>query len=142
MKVKGRTAVFGAESPIAVVDTKVVNLASPVRASSLGAWAEPEFFVRVLGPLTGQALAWDKGTRTLSAKKSDFVGSRRGSPPSRSSATSRRSCPILAVAVVRGGGDAGTGRPALSGHAPHRAVARARPRFAARRASSSCAAAR
>ncbi|MBK9063878.1 MAG: N-acetylmuramoyl-L-alanine amidase [Acidobacteria bacterium] len=73
VKVKGRTAVFGAESPIAVVDTKVVNLASPVRASSLGAWAEPEFFVRVLGPLTGQALAWDKGTRTLSAKKSDFV---------------------------------------------------------------------
>ncbi|MEO8053570.1 MAG: N-acetylmuramoyl-L-alanine amidase [Acidobacteriota bacterium] len=73
VKVKGRTAVFGAESPIAVVDTKVVNLASPVRASSLGAWAEPEFFVRVLGPLTGQALGWDKGTRTLSAKKSDFV---------------------------------------------------------------------
>ncbi|HEY3350233.1 MAG TPA: N-acetylmuramoyl-L-alanine amidase [Thermoanaerobaculia bacterium] len=73
VKVKSRTAVFGAESPIAVVDTKVVNLASPVRASSLGAWAEPEFFVRVLGPLTGQTLAWDKGTRTLSAKKSDFV---------------------------------------------------------------------
>jgi len=73
VKVKGRTAVFGAESPIAVVDTKVVNLASPVRVSSLGAWAEPEFFVKVLGPLTGQALAWDKATRTLSAKKSDFV---------------------------------------------------------------------
>lgn len=73
VKVKGRTAVFGAESPIAVVDTKVVNLASPVRASTLGAWAEPEFFVKVLGPLTGQALAWDKATRTLSARKSDFV---------------------------------------------------------------------
>ncbi len=73
MKVKGRTAVFGAESPIAVVDTKVVNLASPVRASSLGAWAEPEFFVRVLGPLSGQALAWEKATRTLSARKSEFV---------------------------------------------------------------------
>ena len=53
VKIKGRTAVFGAESPIAVVDTKVVNLASPVRASSLGAWAEPEFFVKVLGPLDG-----------------------------------------------------------------------------------------
>ena len=73
VKVKGRTAVFGAESPIAVVDTKVVNLASPVRVSSLGAWAEPEFFAKVLGPLSGQALAWDKATRTLSVKKSEFV---------------------------------------------------------------------
>ena len=73
VKLKGRTAVFGAESPIAVVDTKVVNLASPVRASSLGAWAEPEFFVKVLGPLAGQALAWDRATRTLSAKKSDVL---------------------------------------------------------------------
>ena len=73
VKVKGRTAVFGAESPIAVVDTKVVNLASPVRVSSLGAWAEPEFFAKVLGPLSGQALAWDKATRTLSARKSEFV---------------------------------------------------------------------
>jgi N-acetylmuramoyl-L-alanine amidase len=73
VKVKGRTAVFGAESPIAVVDTKVVNLASPVRVSSLGAWGEPEFFVKVLGPLSGQTLAWDKATRTLSAKKAEFV---------------------------------------------------------------------
>jgi len=73
VKIKGRTAVFGAESPIAVVDTKVVNLASPVRTSSLGAWAEPDFFVKVLGPLAGQALAWDRAARTLSAKKSDVL---------------------------------------------------------------------
>lgn len=73
VKVKGRTAVFGADAPIAVVDTKVVNLAAPVRASSLGAWAEPEFFLKVFGPLTGQTLSWDKATRTLSAKKADFV---------------------------------------------------------------------
>ncbi len=73
VKIKGRTAVFGADTPIAVVDTRIVNLASPVRSSSLGAWAEPEFFVKVLGPLTGQTLAWDKATRTLSAKKSDLT---------------------------------------------------------------------
>ena len=73
VKIKGRTAVFGADAPIAVVDTKVVNLASPVRASSLGAWAEPEFFLKVFGPLTGQTLAWDRATRTLSAKKSEFI---------------------------------------------------------------------
>lgn len=73
VKVKGRTAVFGADAPIAVVDTRVVNLASPVRASSLGAWAEPEFFLKVFGPLMGQTLAWDRATRTLSARKSDFV---------------------------------------------------------------------
>ena len=73
VKVKGRTAVFGADAPIAVVDTRVVNLAAPVRASSLGAWAEPEFFLKVFGPLTGQALAWDRATRTLSAKKAEFA---------------------------------------------------------------------
>jgi N-acetylmuramoyl-L-alanine amidase len=73
VKIKGRSAVFGAESPIAVVDTKVVNLASPVRASALGAWAEPDFFVRVLGPLTSQTLVWDRTARTLTAKKSDVL---------------------------------------------------------------------
>jgi N-acetylmuramoyl-L-alanine amidase len=73
VKVKGRTAVFGADTPIAVVDTKIVNLASPVRSGSLGAWAEPDFFVKVLGPLTGQTLVWDKATRTLSAHKSDLA---------------------------------------------------------------------
>lgn len=71
VKVKGRTAVFGADSPIAVVDTKIVNLASSVRTGSLGAWAEPEFFVKVLGPLAGQPLAWDRVSRTLSARKSE-----------------------------------------------------------------------
>ncbi len=73
VRIKGRTAVFGADTPIAVVDTKVVNLSSPVRTSSLGAWAEPEFFLKVFGPLTGQTLAWDRAARTLSAKRSDFV---------------------------------------------------------------------
>jgi hypothetical protein len=47
VKVKGRTAVFGADTPIAVVDTRIVSLASPVRTSNLGAWAEPDFFVKV-----------------------------------------------------------------------------------------------
>ena len=73
VKIKGRSAVFGAASPIAVVDTKVVNLASPVRATALGAWAEPDFFVRVFGPLTGQSLVWDRGARTLTARKSDAL---------------------------------------------------------------------
>lgn len=73
VKVRGRTAVFGADAPIAVVDTKIVSLASPVRAGGLGAWAEPDFFARVLGPLSGQTFAWDRATRTLSAKKTEVL---------------------------------------------------------------------
>ena len=73
VKVKGRTAVFGVDAPIAVVDTRVVSLSAPVRGGTAGAWAEPEFFVKVLGPLTGQSLAWDKATRTLSARKSEVL---------------------------------------------------------------------
>lgn len=73
VKVKGRTAVFGADTPIAVVDTKIVNLAAAVRTGSLGAWAEPDFFLKVFGPLTGQTLAWNKATRTLSAHHADVA---------------------------------------------------------------------
>jgi N-acetylmuramoyl-L-alanine amidase len=73
VKVKGRTAVFGADARIAVVDTKIVNLASSVRAAREGAWAEPDFFVKVLGPLSGQVLAWDRAARTLSVRRSDVA---------------------------------------------------------------------
>ncbi len=73
VRIKGRTAVFGVDAPIAVVDTRVVALAAPVRAGAAGAWAEPDFFVRVFGPLTGQSLVWDKAARTLSARKSEVL---------------------------------------------------------------------
>ena len=69
VKVKSHTAVFGADAPVAVVDSKVVPLAAPVRANAADAWAEPEFFVRVLGPLTGRALAWNAAARTLAAPR-------------------------------------------------------------------------
>ena len=69
VKIKGHTAVFGADAPIAVVDTKIVPLTSPVRTGAAGAWAEPEFLVRVLGPMTGQTLAWTPATRTLAARR-------------------------------------------------------------------------
>ncbi|MGA7991149.1 MAG: N-acetylmuramoyl-L-alanine amidase [Thermoanaerobaculia bacterium] len=72
-KVGGRTAVFGADAAIAVVESRVLNLTSPVRSTSLGAWAEPDFFVKVLGPLTGETLAWDKATRTLSVHRVDVT---------------------------------------------------------------------
>ncbi len=73
VKIKGRTAVFGVDAPIAVVDTRVVALAAAVRAGPAGAWAEPDFFVRVFGPLTGQTIAWDRATRTLSVRKSEVT---------------------------------------------------------------------
>ncbi len=73
MKIKGHTAVFGAEAPIAVVDAKVVNLGAPVRAVGSLAWAEPDFFVKVIGPMTGQALQWTAATRTLAARRTDVT---------------------------------------------------------------------
>ncbi len=73
VKIKGHTAVFGADAPVAVVDTRVVTLGAPVRASGAGAWAEPDFFSKVLGPVTGQALAWNPTTRTLAARKTETL---------------------------------------------------------------------
>ncbi len=69
VKLKGRSAVFGVDAALAVVDTKLVSLGAPVRGQGALAWAEPEFFQKVVGPMAGLALTWDRGARTLSVRK-------------------------------------------------------------------------
>jgi N-acetylmuramoyl-L-alanine amidase len=69
--VKGRTAVFGTDAPVAVVDTKLVSLSAPARARGALAFGDVEFLSRVLGPLTGLAFTWDAGKRTLVAARAE-----------------------------------------------------------------------
>ncbi|HEV8267116.1 MAG TPA: N-acetylmuramoyl-L-alanine amidase, partial [Thermoanaerobaculia bacterium] len=71
LKLRGHTAVFGTEAPIAVVDTKLVSLGAPVRGEGTTAFAEPEFFQKVLGPMLGLTIAWEKTGRILSAHKAE-----------------------------------------------------------------------
>ena len=71
VKVKGHTAVFGLDAALAVVDTKLVSLSLPVRGHGALAWADPEFFQKVIGPMTGLTLSWDRATRTLSVRRSE-----------------------------------------------------------------------
>ena len=78
VKLNGHTAVFGVDAALAVVDTKLVPLGAPVRGQGALAWAEPEFFQKVIGPMAGLSLVWDRATRTLSVR-------RERSPRSRSS---------------------------------------------------------
>jgi N-acetylmuramoyl-L-alanine amidase len=73
VKLKGRSAVFGVDAALAVVDTKLVSLGAPVRGQGALAWAEPEFFQKVVGPMAGLSLTWDRATRTLSVRKSDVA---------------------------------------------------------------------
>lgn len=69
LKIGMHTAVFGTETAIAVVDTKLVQLTSPVRSEGSTAFADADFFTRVLSPLFGVSFAWDKGARTLAARR-------------------------------------------------------------------------
>ena len=71
VRVKGHTAVFGADSPVAVVDTKLVTLAAPARAEGVLAFADAEFLNRVLGPSTGVSFAWDAARRALVASRAE-----------------------------------------------------------------------
>src|SRR5512141_2856063 len=71
VKLKGRSAVFGLDAALAVVDTKLVSLGAPVRGRGLLAWAEPEVFQKVVGPMVGLSLSWDRATRTLSVRKGE-----------------------------------------------------------------------
>jgi N-acetylmuramoyl-L-alanine amidase len=71
VKLKGRSAVFGLDAALAVVDTKLVSLGAPVRGHGALAWAEPEFFQKVIGPMAGLSLSWDRATRTLSVRRSE-----------------------------------------------------------------------
>ncbi|HMM35711.1 MAG TPA: hypothetical protein PKA62_13370, partial [Thermoanaerobaculia bacterium] len=68
LKIGPHTAVFGTGTPIAVVDTRLVPLAAAVRAEAGTAYAEPDFFSRVLSPLFGVAFTWDRASRTLAAR--------------------------------------------------------------------------
>ena len=73
VKLKGRSAVFGVDAALAVVDTKLVSLGAPVRGQGALAWAEPEFFQKVVGPMAGLSLTWDRATRTLSVRRSEIA---------------------------------------------------------------------
>ena len=72
LRIGPHTAVFGTETPIAVVDTKLVQLASPVRAEGTNAFADADFFTRVLSPLFGVTFAWDRASRTLAARRPEM----------------------------------------------------------------------
>ncbi|MGE5716097.1 MAG: N-acetylmuramoyl-L-alanine amidase family protein [Acidobacteriota bacterium] len=71
VKLKGHSAVFGLDAALAVVDTKLVSLGAPVRGLGALAWAEPEFFQKVIGPMAALSLSWDRSTRTLSVRRSE-----------------------------------------------------------------------
>jgi N-acetylmuramoyl-L-alanine amidase len=73
VKLKTHTAIFGAEAPIAVVDSKVVTLAGPVRTKGSLAFVDADFLGRVFGPMTGFSFVWDSGKRTLTASRAAAV---------------------------------------------------------------------
>ena len=72
LRIGPHTAVFGTETPIAVVDTKLVQLTSTVRGEGTDAFADAEFFTRVLSPLFGVTFAWDRASRTLAARRPEM----------------------------------------------------------------------
>jgi len=69
LRLKQHSAVFGTETPIAVVDTKLVPLTTPVHGEAATAYGDVDFFQRVLGPILGLGFTYDKATRLLSAHK-------------------------------------------------------------------------
>jgi N-acetylmuramoyl-L-alanine amidase len=71
LKLKQHSAVFGTEAPLVVVDTKLISLPNLVRGDGATAYADPEFFQRVVGPLLGLSFTWDKNGRVLSARKTE-----------------------------------------------------------------------
>ncbi len=72
LKLKGHSAVVGIETPIAVVDTKLVSLSAPVHGAGSTLFAEPDFFQKVVGPMAGTSFAWERSSRLLSARKADL----------------------------------------------------------------------
>ncbi|MEO6327190.1 MAG: N-acetylmuramoyl-L-alanine amidase [Thermoanaerobaculia bacterium] len=71
LKLKQHSAVFGIEAPLVVVDTKIISLSTQVRGDGATAYADPEFFQRVVGPLLGLTFTWDKTGRVLGARKTE-----------------------------------------------------------------------
>lgn len=68
-RIQQHTAVFGTEAPLVVVDTKLVSLVVPVRGDGPTAYADPDFFQKVVGPLVQATLTWDRAARQLVARK-------------------------------------------------------------------------
>lgn len=73
MKLRQHSAVFGTETSIVVVDTRLVTLSVPVVVDGATAFAELEFFQKVVGPVVGASFAWEKGGRVLSARRADVT---------------------------------------------------------------------
>ena len=71
LKIGPHTAVFGTETAIAVVDTKLVQLPAPVRGEGSTAFADADFFSRVLSPVFGVTFAWTGASRTLAARRQE-----------------------------------------------------------------------
>jgi len=71
LRIGAHTAVFGTETPIAVVDTRLVPLGAPVRGEGSAAFGDADFFARVLTPLSGVTFVWDRAARTLAARRSE-----------------------------------------------------------------------
>ncbi len=69
VRIGQHTAVFGIDAPIAVVDTKLVNLSATPRSKGGIAFADTDFFGRVFGPMTGLTFSWDAGRRALVASR-------------------------------------------------------------------------
>jgi N-acetylmuramoyl-L-alanine amidase len=72
LKLKNHSAVVGVETPIAVVDTKLVSLQAPIHGAGSTLFADPEFFQRDVGPMAGISFVWDRSSRHLSARKADL----------------------------------------------------------------------
>jgi N-acetylmuramoyl-L-alanine amidase len=73
MKLKTHTAIFGADAPLAVVDSKIVYLSGPVRMKGSLAFVDTEFLGRVLSPVAGFSFAWDAGKRVLATVRAPAV---------------------------------------------------------------------
>jgi N-acetylmuramoyl-L-alanine amidase len=69
LKLKGHSAVFGTEAPLAVVDTRIVSLTTPVSADGATAFADADFFQKVLGAILSVSFSFDPKTRVLSAHR-------------------------------------------------------------------------
>jgi N-acetylmuramoyl-L-alanine amidase len=72
LKLKSHSAVVGVETPIAVVDTRLVSLSTPVHGVGSTLFADPDFFQKVVGPMAGTSFVWERSSRLLSARKADL----------------------------------------------------------------------
>ncbi len=134
VKVKGRSAVFGVDAPIAVVDTRVVTLSAPVRARNRRRVGRAGVLRE--GPRAAHGPVARVGQGDAHALRAEVrAPRRRRRGVCRGARRAHEGRPeVLAVPFVRRRDDAGSGRPPLPGRPPHVAVARAAPRLAARRA--------